>query len=99
MTRKSIQVIKLSKVENIEEIYEVKGEFDIISIVSASSLEESFVIFCKRKNMKIKSVKSTITSIVLKAHKQPKSTLSNIRKGLTKIFQFFTSQEEASYKK
>ena len=30
----------LSKLENIEEIYDVKGEFDIISIVSASNVEE-----------------------------------------------------------
>jgi DNA-binding Lrp family transcriptional regulator len=30
----------LSKLENIEEIYDVKGEFDIVSIVSASCMEE-----------------------------------------------------------
>ena len=67
----------LSKLENIEEIYEVKGEFDIVSIVSASCLEE-FRNVLQKKIMKIKGVKSTITSVVLKTHKRPKSVLSNI---------------------
>ena len=62
----------LSKVENIEEIYEVSGEFDIVSIVSASCLEE-FRNVLQKRIMKIKGVKSTITSVVLKAHKRPKS--------------------------
>jgi DNA-binding Lrp family transcriptional regulator len=68
----------LSKLENIEEIYEVKGEFDIVSIVSASSVEE-FRNVLQEKINKIKGVKSTITSVVLKAHKHPKAALSNIR--------------------
>ena len=67
----------LSKLENIEEIYEVKGEFDIVSIVSASSIEEFRNVLQERIN-KIKGVKSTITSVVLKAHKHPKAALSNI---------------------
>ena len=67
----------LSKLENIEEIYDVKGEFDIVSIVSASSVEE-FRNVLQEKINKIKGVKSTITSVVLKAHKHPKAALSNI---------------------
>ena len=63
--------------ENIEEIYDVKGEFDIVSIVSASCLEE-FRNVLQNKIMKIKGVKSTITSVVLKAHKHSKSALSSI---------------------
>ena len=63
----------LEKVENIEEIYDVKGEFDIVSIVSASSVEE-FRNVLHKKIMKIKGVKSTLVSVVLKSHK----SLSNI---------------------
>jgi len=59
----------LSKVENIEEIYEVKGEFDIVSIVSASSVEE-FRDILQKKIAKIKGIKCYITSVVLKAHKR-----------------------------
>jgi DNA-binding Lrp family transcriptional regulator len=65
----------LSKVENIEAIYDVKGEFDIVSIVSASSMEE-FRNVLHKKIMKIKGVQSTIVSVVLKAHKRPKSALA-----------------------
>ncbi|MGA3058918.1 MAG: Lrp/AsnC ligand binding domain-containing protein [Candidatus Bathyarchaeia archaeon] len=76
-TQKAQVIESLSKLENIEEVYDVKGEFDIVSIVSASSLEE-FRNVLQKKIMKIKGVKSTITSIVLKAHRRPKSSLSNI---------------------
>ena len=63
----------LEKVEGIEEIYDVKGEFDIVSIVSASSVEE-FRNILHKKIMKTKGVKSTLVSVVLKSHK----SLSNI---------------------
>ena len=72
------QIMKaLSKVENIEDIYEVKGEFDIVSMVSASSIEE-FRNVLHKKIMNIQGVQSTIVSVVLKAHKRPKSALSSI---------------------
>jgi DNA-binding Lrp family transcriptional regulator len=67
----------LSKVDNIEEIYDVKGEFDIVSIVSASSPEEFRDILQKKIN-KIKGVKCTLISVVLKSHKPAKSGLSKI---------------------
>jgi DNA-binding Lrp family transcriptional regulator len=76
-SQKAQVIDALSKVENIEEIYDVAGEFDIVSIVSASSLEE-FRNVLQKRIMKIKGVKSTITSIVLKAHKRTKSPLSDI---------------------
>ena len=71
-TQKAQVINSLSKLENIEEVYEVKGEFDIISIVSASCLEE-FRNVLHKKIMKIKGVKSTITTVVLKTHKRPQS--------------------------
>jgi DNA-binding Lrp family transcriptional regulator len=58
----------LSKVEDIEEVYDVAGEVDIVSIVSASSLEEFSQI--RKKIMRIKGIKSTLTSVVLKTHKR-----------------------------
>jgi DNA-binding Lrp family transcriptional regulator len=71
-TQKAQVINALSKLENIEDIYEVKGEFDIVSIVSASCLEE-FRTLLHKKIMKIKGVKSTVTSVVLKTHKRLKS--------------------------
>jgi DNA-binding Lrp family transcriptional regulator len=76
-TQKAQVIDALEKVENIEEIYDVKGEFDIVSIVSASSIEE-FHDVLKKKILKIKGVQSIITSVVLKTYKRPKSTLGNI---------------------
>jgi DNA-binding Lrp family transcriptional regulator len=61
----------LGKLENLEEIYEVTGEFDIVTLVSASDIEE-FRDILKNRIMKIKGIKSTVSSIVLKAHKGPK---------------------------
>jgi DNA-binding Lrp family transcriptional regulator len=61
----------LSKVSNVEELYEVTGEFDIVTLVSAADIEE-FRDTLKNKIMKIPGVKSTVSSIVLQAHKGPK---------------------------
>ena len=64
-------ISSLSKLENAEEIYEVAGEYDIVSVISASCLEE-FRDVLQRKIMKIKGIKSTITTIILEPHKGPK---------------------------
>lgn len=61
----------LSKIDAVEELYEVTGEFDIVSLVSASDIE-SFRDVLKNRIMKINGVKSTVTSIVLSTHKGPK---------------------------
>ena len=58
----------LAQLPNTEELYEVTGEFDIVSLVSAADIEE-FRDVLKNKIMKIKGVKSTVTSIVLHSHK------------------------------
>ncbi len=64
-------VAALSKLKNLEELYEVTGEFDIVSLVSAADIEE-FRDVLKNKIMKIKGVKSTVSSVVLKVHKGPR---------------------------
>ena len=61
----------LAQLEHLEELYEVTGEFDIVTLVSSADIEE-FRDILKNKIMKIKGVKSTVSSIVLKAHKGPK---------------------------
>lgn len=70
-TEKDNVICSLSKLENAEEIYEVAGEYDIVSLVSASCLEE-FRDVLQKKIMKIKGIKSTITTIILEPHKGPK---------------------------
>jgi DNA-binding Lrp family transcriptional regulator len=63
-------IASLSKLESLEEIYEVAGEYDIVSMVSTSCLEE-FRDILQKKIMKIKGIKSTITTIILEPHKGP----------------------------
>ena len=58
----------LSRLDNVEDVFEVTGEFDIVSIVSAPDIEE-FRDVLKNRIMKIIGVKSTVTSIVLNPHK------------------------------
>jgi DNA-binding Lrp family transcriptional regulator len=58
----------LTEFSNVEEIYEVTGEFDIVTLVSTEGIEE-FRDFLKNKVLKIPGVKSTVTSIVLHAAK------------------------------
>jgi DNA-binding Lrp family transcriptional regulator len=63
----------LAQVPNMEELYEVTGEFDIVSLVSATDIEE-FRDILKNKIMKIKGVKSTVSSVVLHTHKGHRCT-------------------------
>ena len=62
----------LNQLPNVEELYEVTGEFDIVTLVSAAGIEE-FRDLLKNKLLKIKGVKSTVTSIVLNAAKGPRN--------------------------
>jgi len=64
-------VVALKKLDSLEELYEVTGEFDIVSLLSAADIEE-FRDVLKNKIMKIKGVKSTVTSVVLMSHKGPR---------------------------
>ena len=61
----------LTKLENLEELYEVTGEFDLVTLVSASDIEE-FRDVLKNRIMKIRGVKSTVSSVVLHAYKGPR---------------------------
>jgi len=63
----------LKKLDNLEELYEVTGEFDIVTLLSASDIEE-FRDVLKNRIMKIKGVKSTVSSVVLMSHKGPRCT-------------------------
>jgi DNA-binding Lrp family transcriptional regulator len=62
----------LSQLPEVEELYEVTGEFDIVTLVSTEGIEE-FRELLKNKLLKIKGVKSTVTSIVLSAPKGPRN--------------------------
>jgi len=62
----------LSQIPNVEELYEVTGEFDIVALVSAADIEE-FRDVLKNKLLKIKGVRSTVTSIVTNEHKRPRN--------------------------
>ena len=61
----------LIKLENLEELYEVTGEFDIVTLLSAADIEE-FRDVLKNKIMKIKGIKSTVSSVILEAYKGPR---------------------------
>jgi DNA-binding Lrp family transcriptional regulator len=76
-TEKENVVVSLSKLANLEEIYEVAGEYDIVSLVSASCLEE-FRDVMHKKILKIRGIKSTIITIILEPHKGPKCPQKNV---------------------
>jgi len=57
----------LVQLENLLSIYEVTGEYDIVTLVTAADIEQ-FRSLLKDKIMKIKGVRATVTSVVLKEH-------------------------------
>jgi DNA-binding Lrp family transcriptional regulator len=64
-------VAALSKLESMVHLYEVTGEFDVVMLISTDGVEELREVLEKRI-MKIKGIRSTVTSIVLKANVGPK---------------------------
>jgi DNA-binding Lrp family transcriptional regulator len=70
-SQKGNVLTELTKLQNAKEIYEVAGEFDIVSLISTSSVEE-FRDVLQKHIMKIKGVRSTITTVILDCHKNTK---------------------------
>jgi len=60
----------VSQLPNIEELYEVTGEYDIVTLVSTADIEE-FRELLQNKIQKIKGVRSTVSSIIMHTHKSP----------------------------
>ncbi|MCD6235585.1 MAG: Lrp/AsnC ligand binding domain-containing protein [Thaumarchaeota archaeon] len=60
---------EITKLPESLDVYEVTGEFDIVAIVTANSIDH-FREFLKDKILKIPGVKSTVTSIVLHTYKK-----------------------------
>lgn len=67
-SKKKDVLVGLCKLEHVEEIYDVAGEFDILSIVSTSGLDELRETL-QDHILKIQGVKSVITNIILQPHK------------------------------
>ena len=64
-------VTALSKLKNIEEVYEVAGEYDIVTLVCTPTIED-FRDVLQKHIMKIKGVKSTIVTVLLAPIKGPR---------------------------
>jgi DNA-binding Lrp family transcriptional regulator len=63
----------LQRIPNIQELFHVTGEFDIVTVVSAEDIEQ-FRDVLKNKIMKISGVRSTVSSVVLHHHTLTNST-------------------------
>ena len=60
---------EVTKLPEAVDVYEVTGEFDIIAVISAPTIQH-FRELIKDKILKIQGVKSTVTSVVLYTHKR-----------------------------
>ncbi len=67
----------ISNATNVEKIYEVTGEFDIVTQVSAEDIENFRDII--KSIMKITGVKSTVSSFILASHKHSYENKRNSR--------------------
>ena len=62
----------LSQLPNVVELYKVSGEFDIVTLVSTRDIDE-FHNLLHKKILKIKGVRTEVSSVVLDANKGPLS--------------------------
>jgi DNA-binding Lrp family transcriptional regulator len=76
-SKKAEVLTGLCKIDGVKEVYEVAGEFDILSIVSVSSMAE-FRETLQRQIMRVKGVSSVVTSIVLAPHEHSKKLVEPV---------------------
>jgi DNA-binding Lrp family transcriptional regulator len=65
----------LVKLPEVTDVYEVTGEYDIVSLLRAENIL-AFREILKNKVLKIPGVKSTVSAIVLYTHKRDRKTVS-----------------------
>jgi len=65
----------LTSMPEVLDIYEVTGEYDLVSLVRTESIS-TFREFLKNKILRIKGVRSTVTSVVLHTHKKEGKLIS-----------------------
>lgn len=65
----------ITKFPEVIDVYEVTGEFDLVAMVKADTILD-FRRFLKDKIMKMQGIKSTVTSIILFAHKKDGKLIS-----------------------
>jgi DNA-binding Lrp family transcriptional regulator len=58
----------LRQIPSIEEVHEVTGEFDLVTLISASDIDELRNII-KNRVLKIRGIKGTTSSLVLRSQK------------------------------
>ncbi|MEM3507009.1 MAG: Lrp/AsnC ligand binding domain-containing protein [Candidatus Bathyarchaeia archaeon] len=59
----------LIELPEVVDIYEVTGEFDLVTFIEAENISH-FRDFLKNKVLTIKGIKSTVTSVILHTHKK-----------------------------
>ncbi|MCS7145388.1 MAG: Lrp/AsnC ligand binding domain-containing protein [Nitrososphaerota archaeon] len=60
---------QLAKLPETLDVYEVTGEYDVIALVSVSSIED-LRRFISKEVYSVEGVKSSVTSIILHTHKK-----------------------------
>lgn len=65
----------LEKLPEVTDVYEVTGEYDIVSLLRTESIL-AFREVLKNKVLKIPGVKSTVSAIVLFTHKRDRKAVS-----------------------
>lgn len=65
----------LVKLPEVTDVYEVTGEYDVVSLLRTESIL-AFREILKNKVLKIPGVKSTVSAIVLYTHKRDKKLVS-----------------------
>jgi DNA-binding Lrp family transcriptional regulator len=67
----------LVQIPNVEELYQVTGEADIVAVIRTADTDE-FRDFLKNQILKIRGVRSTVTSIVFDVCKGPRKNAEHL---------------------
>ena len=59
----------LARIPDITDLYEVTGEYDLVAVIKTDSIH-TFRSILKDRILKIKGIRSTVSSVVLHTHKR-----------------------------
>jgi DNA-binding Lrp family transcriptional regulator len=66
----------LSKIPEVTEVYEVTGEYDLVAVIKSDTINQ-FRQVLKDKILKVRGIRSTVSSVVLHVHKKDGKLVSD----------------------
>lgn len=66
----------LEKIHEVTDLYEITGEYDLVALMRTESIN-SFRDLLKNRILKIKGIRSTVSTVIIHTHKKDGKAVAN----------------------